>query len=328
MTSMPLVSVIIPTYNRPEYLREAIACVLAQTYSPVEVIVSDDASAESPADLVASFGDPRVRLRRNAQNLGIARNAMAAFQEAKGEWVASLNDDDLWHPEFLATLMPPLIAQPELVMAFCDYALVHEDGSLDPEATARKSREEKRDRLRPGIHQPCWEAVVVDQSAFVACAAVLRRDAVDWEQLPVAGVFWDYFTAYLACRAGGGAYYCPQRLAMYRQSPISILRSPNPQTKIRNAQAAIACYERFGADEQLRPFWPEFRRRWAEEHTNLGIGLLRAGDRAAARPYFQKALRAQGFNLRTLAAWGLSWLPERWVPALASVPNPARLLSQ
>jgi glycosyltransferase involved in cell wall biosynthesis len=58
-----LVSVIIPTYNRPKYLKQAIESAVKQTYKNIEIIVSDDCSPESPQKIVDSFNDPRIRLR-------------------------------------------------------------------------------------------------------------------------------------------------------------------------------------------------------------------------------------------------------------------------
>lgn len=95
-----LVSVIIPTYNRPSYLREAIASVVKQTYRNIEIIVSDDCSPESPQELVESFQDPRIRFQRNPTNLGMFLNTANAFRKARGEYVASLNDDDMWNEDF------------------------------------------------------------------------------------------------------------------------------------------------------------------------------------------------------------------------------------
>ena len=74
-----LVSVIIPTYNRPEYLRKAIASAVRQTYRHIEIIVSDDCSPDNPQAIIDEFQDSRIRLRRNPQNLGIALNVTSCL---------------------------------------------------------------------------------------------------------------------------------------------------------------------------------------------------------------------------------------------------------
>jgi glycosyltransferase involved in cell wall biosynthesis len=320
----PLVSVIIPTYNRPAYLKEAIASVLGQTYTNLEVIVSDDGSVDSPEAIVASFQDARLRFRRNPTNLGIAWNATHAFQTAQGKYVASLNDDDLWNADFLEKLVPPLEAHPELVLAFCDYSVMDSEGAINPQRTEQQSRKENRDRLQPGIHQPFWEVGLVNQAVFTACAALIRKDAVAWEQLHEGGVFWDYYLTYLACRTGGGAYYYPERLARYRVHPQSenmLSGSRDAQAKIRKGKAGIACYERFKADAPMA-LKAHFAREWAHANTTLGIGLMRAGQVAAARPCLQRSLRQNPLNLRTITALLLSWLPPAFVRPFVFLRNP------
>ena len=309
----PLVSVIIPTYNRPHYLKEAIASVVQQTYTNLEIIVSDDCSVESPAAIVAAFQDSRIRLRRNPTNLGIGLNVTCAFQEAQGEYVASLNDDDIWHPEFIAKLLPSLEANSDLALAFCDYFVIRPDSSVDIEATENQTNREKRRHLQPGIHQPFWEIGLVDRAVFTASAALIRRCAVDWSRLQEAGVFWDYYISYLACRSGNGAYYCPERLSYYRIHPQSenmTSGSRNAQAKIRKGKAGIACYEHFIEDAPTPKLKHYFEREWAYANTTLGIGLLRAQQVEASRPYLLRALRHQKINFRTLIALTLSYLPQ------------------
>lgn len=308
----PLVSVIIPTYNRPHYLKEAIASVVQQTYVNLEIIVSDDCSLENPAAIVDAFNDSRIRLRRNPTNLGVGLNVTRAFQEARGEYVASLNDDDIWSPDFVAKLVPLLEANAELALTFCDYYVIREDSRVDAVATEAQTRREKRHQLQAGVYQPFWEIGLIDRSVFTASAALIRRDAVDWSRLHEAGVFWDYFISYLACRSGRGAYYCPERLAYYRihaQSENMTSGNQNAEAKIRKGKAGIACYERFIEDAPTPELKSYFQQEWAYANATLGIGLLRAQQVEAARPYLWRSLRQTTLNPRALVALFLSYIP-------------------
>ncbi|MBD2122618.1 glycosyltransferase family 2 protein [Trichocoleus sp. FACHB-262] len=309
----PLVSVIIPTYNRPDYLKQAIASVVQQTYTNLEIIVSDDCSPEHPQPIIDAFQDARIRLRRNPTNLGIGLNATYAFKEAQGKYVASLNDDDLWCPDFLEKLVPPLEASPDLALAFCDYFIINSEGTIDALATEKQSCREKRHQLPAGIYRPFWELGLIDRSVFAASAALIRYEAVAWERLQEAGVFWDYYISYLACRSGQGAYYCPERLACYRihaQSENMTSGNRNAQAKIRKGKAGIACYESFMADAPTPKLRKYFEREWAYANTTLGIGLLRANQAIAARPYLLRSLQYQKLNLRTMVALALSFIPQ------------------
>jgi glycosyltransferase involved in cell wall biosynthesis len=96
---MPLVSVIIPTHNRCEPVREAIASALAQRTVDAEVIVVDDGSADGTAAMLETFGSRIRRLHQPAGGVSAARNSGARL--AAGEWLAFLDSDDLWRPDKL-----------------------------------------------------------------------------------------------------------------------------------------------------------------------------------------------------------------------------------
>jgi len=97
-SSMPKVSVIIPTYNRRELVREAIASVLAQSFSDFELIVVDDGSEDGTADVVREFDDVQYVSQENC-GVSAARNHGVSL--SKGELIAFLDSDDLWQPSKL-----------------------------------------------------------------------------------------------------------------------------------------------------------------------------------------------------------------------------------
>jgi glycosyltransferase involved in cell wall biosynthesis len=99
---MPEVSVIIPTHQRCGLLRRTLRSVLAQEAVDMEVIVVDDGSTDSTAALVSNVPDPRVKLARHAQAKGVSAARNRGVTEATGQWIALLDDDDLWAPEKLA----------------------------------------------------------------------------------------------------------------------------------------------------------------------------------------------------------------------------------
>ena len=97
-----LVSIITPTYNCARFLPITINSVLAQTHQNWELLIVDDCSADNTREVVAAFGDPRIKYFRNEKNLGAALSRNKALREAKGRWIAFLDSDDLWMPEKLA----------------------------------------------------------------------------------------------------------------------------------------------------------------------------------------------------------------------------------
>ncbi len=325
MEAPPLISVIIPTYNRLDYLKEAIASVVSQTYTHLEIIVTDDCGSENPQPVIDAFQDTRIRLRRNPKNLGIGLNATYGFSAANGKYVASLNDDDRWDKDFLSTLIKPLEKNPDLALAFCDYYVMDENSEINRSATQKQTQREKRHLLREGLYQPFWKIGLVDQAVFTASAALIRKSAVPWKKLFEAGVFWDYYITYLACRSGKGAYYCAERLSYYRVHPQSenmVSGSRDAQAKIRKGKAATFCYKSFMEDDNLQAHRSYFQQEWAHANTTLGIGFLRIGQPDEARPYFRQALRYHTLNPRTLVALCLSYLPQSVAQPWVGMRNP------
>lgn len=92
----PLVSVIIPTYRRSVLLRRAIESVRRQTYGNVEILVVDDASRDDTEATVRSIADPRIRYICHPMNKGVSATRNTGIMEARGEYIALLDDDDRW----------------------------------------------------------------------------------------------------------------------------------------------------------------------------------------------------------------------------------------
>lgn len=309
-----LVSVIIVTYNRPAYLKEAIESATQQTYQNIEIIVADDcgpASAENQK-IVEAFQAPRIIFRRNATNLGVTQSFASAIKQARGKYIASLNDDDMWNKDFLEKLVPPLETNPDLALAFCDHYVIDETGAINYPETEKATQRCHRDRLKEGVYKPFCKVAIVESAVAPACAAVIRKDVDDLANIPSeVKNFYDLYLNYLCCRSGRGAYYCPEKLTRYRvhsQSSTQLYAKTNAENNIRDAQAHIFCYNRFLEDERLAELAPYFKERLAHHRTTIGINLLRTKKAAESRSYLLSAL-SQHPSLRTLVAVMLSFTP-------------------
>jgi glycosyltransferase involved in cell wall biosynthesis len=240
----PLVSVIIPTYNRPTYLREALASAVGQTLADIEVIVQDNASTEDPREFIAALGDPRVQLYRNETNIGLTRNWALALQRARGKYISVLCDDDRFRPQYLERLVAQLEADQDLVAAFCDYEVIDEHGQANPSATEYATRRWQRHKLRPGVYRPFSEIAVLYRA--VPISSVYRRDAIDLDLPMEIGGNHDVYLAYLAARTGRGCYYTPERLMEYRHHS-----GTNTRLSVDSARAAVYCWGQFAADDRV-----------------------------------------------------------------------------
>lgn len=99
--SSPLVSVVIPAYGQAGFLKQAIQSVLGQSYKNFEVIVVDDASPDNTSEIVRQFDDPRVRLEVHKENQGLPAARNTGIQSSRGELIAFLDADDMFHPDKL-----------------------------------------------------------------------------------------------------------------------------------------------------------------------------------------------------------------------------------
>ena len=135
---MPRVSVIIPTYNRREYVQEAIDSVLTQTYTDYEIIVIDDGSTDGTGEaLQARYGDRIHYEWQENQGESVARNR--GIELAQGEYIAFLDSDDLWLPEKLEKQARILDENPNVGLVYAQAQFIDEDGVLLESGTSADS---------------------------------------------------------------------------------------------------------------------------------------------------------------------------------------------
>jgi glycosyltransferase involved in cell wall biosynthesis len=140
-----LISCIVPVFNGEKYLAEALDSIFAQTYPRLEVIVVDDGSTDRTATVIAAFGDRVRSLWQNNQGPAAARNR--GLHAARGEFIAFLDADDLWHPEKLQRQMQRFQDRPEL-----DYCVTYMQNFWIPELKdeAAKYRNHRITQRVPG----------------------------------------------------------------------------------------------------------------------------------------------------------------------------------
>jgi glycosyltransferase involved in cell wall biosynthesis len=161
------ISVVIPAYNRSRFIAETLESVLAQTLQPDEVLVIDDGSTDDTAAIAESFA-PRVRVyRRSNQRQAAARNF--GVQQATSEWIAFLDDDDVWEPNKLERQMEELARHPEADLCYTGRVLLMQKG--DTATFGRVIYAPPAKDIRRALFERCSffpSCVLIRRSTFLA----------------------------------------------------------------------------------------------------------------------------------------------------------------
>ena len=161
----PKISVIIVTYNRPDSLSSAIESVLNQTYQNFELIVVDN-GVEIPAKkIVESFDDTRIRYIQNDRNTDCAGGKNIGMKNAKGEFIAILDDDDVWFPEKLELQIEAFQKNPEAGFCFTAVNQVFDHGA--------------KDSIVPDGMDNYYERALSKFSGFLSITLMIRKSVID-----------------------------------------------------------------------------------------------------------------------------------------------------
>jgi len=186
MSEEPTVSVVIPTYDRPEMLQRAVESVVAQTYNPMELVVVDDHSPKPAAetlDRMETDSLASVSCIRHDENCGGSTARATGIEAAASEWVAFLDDDDEWEPPKLEKQVERAVgADSEPVLVYTGIRQVNADRSTNAVKTPTTEGNVIEDLLR-GNFIGSYSAVMVRSDAIAAVGGPDERfpSWQDWE---------------------------------------------------------------------------------------------------------------------------------------------------
>ena len=168
----PLVSVVMPTYNRADYIGYSIISVLTQSLGDFELLVVDDASDDRTGKVVYDFADTRVRYCRNDVNLGMPKNLNVGIRAARGRYIVVCHDHDLFERNVLQKMVSLLESQPCVGMVHAGIAMIDKAG----QKTGRVHVSEW-DRVTPGKE---WLRFMLSSFHCPVCAnAMVHREVYD-----------------------------------------------------------------------------------------------------------------------------------------------------
>jgi glycosyltransferase involved in cell wall biosynthesis len=185
----PLVTFVLVTYNQQDLVREAVEGVFAQTYSPLEIILSDDCSPDGTfailEEMAAAYTGPhQVRAVRTPRNLGIIQHVLMRGREAAGEIVVMGAGDDVSKPERVARLVEAFTPEVGAAYSLCD--IIDENGALIRENVERGTRPKAMDDaiVRAMCLKGDTSHVRVTQGSTAAYRAELFAAPIDADRKP------------------------------------------------------------------------------------------------------------------------------------------------
>lgn len=270
-----LVSIIIPAYNAEATLEETVKSALSSTYDPIEVIVVDDGSTDQTPGIAEAFVsvDRRVRLvrRSNGGPYAAFRSGLAV---ARGEWIARLDADDLWHPTKLARQLEIAQAQPEAAFIYTFYRYLDAQGRVFFDGPPQRFPSRALCRSAYETIIGCGSSALIKRAAaeqVVDCGSELRNCEDLFLQVSIA--------------ARHGIAFVPAYLTGYR------LRSASLSQDLRAIAAGSARLR-----DYLRRSFPQIPAQvcdWghAKQCMSLAEGFVRRRQVGQASRMFVRALR-------------------------------------
>jgi glycosyltransferase involved in cell wall biosynthesis len=314
---MATVSVIIPVFNGAARVGRAIESVFAQRYDgAVEIVVVDDGSTDGTRAALAQYGG-RITVVAD-ENRGAAAARNAGVRVSRGEYIALLDDDDVWLPDKLARTVAALERDPQSVLVASD-ALQTDDNGVT---------------LRPSYvplahaHPPTLDELLSEAWNWLPSTWLIRRDAYRaiggfCEQFMVGLRVGEDTYFLIALRERGSFKYIAEPLVKYRRAGSlaeRILRRDLPAWRgglssihlaryVHNHEVLLALVrDKYGA--RARGLTRELRRGQVNLLASVGLTAIAAGKPAIARQIYPFALRFPSDRMRTALRLGFALLPQ------------------
>lgn len=228
-----LVTVLMPTKNRAHMIETAIRSVLAQSYRNFELLVIDDGGEDGTETVVRRFGDDRIRFLRNSYSMGPAGARNVAMQTARGSFVANLDDDDMWDPDFLLLSVNELI---ESGLDLCYSAQLVWSGYDEHTGLGRD--------VRMVRFAPFNRSLLENTNYISQISCMHTRDLFDrlqgYDTTLKRLVDWDFFLRATEDRAPS-AIPCILSHYFYRRDPVNVTASVDPHEAEGAIGARMAC---------------------------------------------------------------------------------------
>ncbi|MGA6974624.1 MAG: glycosyltransferase family A protein [Candidatus Binatus sp.] len=305
---MPRVSVIIPAYNAAATIAGTIDSVAGQTLHDFEIICVDDGSTDATLSIIKQYGE-RVRLLEQA-NSGPAAARNLGARNSSGEYLAFLDADDVWAPQFLERSVAALDADPVLSLVYCNCALADSEGVAIDTALVGSGFD----------HPPSLQELLTKLWPIMPSAAIARRSAYDAcggyrDALKGASFRFEDVDFWIKMREQGPFGYIAEPLVTWRFAwfPKQLKRLPDYSKALHVFEAYLQ--ERYGVSAV--PLVDARMRAPRSILATIGLKALRDGDRPRARAAFARAIRVDPYRVKNYLRWMRTFLPRRLANSLS-----------
>jgi glycosyltransferase involved in cell wall biosynthesis len=299
----PEVSIIMPVLNGEKYIGEAIESILAQTYRDYELIVVDDGCTDGTRDLLKQF-ETKLRLKviGHSTRQGITRSVNDGIRAASGRFIAFLDHDDMWFPNFLQSQVTYLHEHPDVGMAHSDFQTITAEGGVI-EASVAASRNRKR------VSGHVFPQLFMD-SFIVGNSVLIRKECFEHlgpfdEELP-----WGDYHMWLRIAKHYKVDYVPEVLTKYRQHATQNTREMPVEKPNMESVALIAIRKLLEQYPEIRRELGEktVRRRMAALYFDMAYSWFSRGAFRYARLFLTKAMRLWPTQFRYYVLYAASLL--------------------
>jgi teichuronic acid biosynthesis glycosyltransferase TuaG len=225
-----------PAYNAEKTIKESVESVLNQTFTDFELIIIDDCSTDETHQICGSFAalDPRVHILKKGANVGVAASRNRGVGEARGEWVAFLDSDDLWLPEKLERHLT-FIAETGADISYTASAFMNADGHKMG-YIMRAEREVTQD-------------ILLRRNLLSCSSVIVRKELIQKVKFQDGPIHEDYAAWLRIVRGIGVAYGLDEPLLVYRVS-----KSSRSGRRIRSGMMSYRTYRTIGYGAVLSLF--------------------------------------------------------------------------
>ena len=261
------VSVCIPTCDRPKHFTEALLSALNQSLTPREIIIGDDSSDRRTEYVIEKYEthNTPIKYLRNAPPLGQAKNVERILNEAKGEFVVLLHDDDKLKPDALNILRSCFDKEGNILAAFGKQQVIRPNGKVKPQTTQDINEGYYRTREYAGVSLSPLQSAILQQfpnDGYMVRTGAAKKVGYYHKD---AGDACDFlFGVRLAQQSNGQFFYTNSYTSQYRQSRESIARGEGGDAAYRAFKFVL---EKFPNEIKKDPLI----RRWVERKAPVAI---------------------------------------------------------